>query len=250
MTKFDKAEQSYEADIKELMLDKEHMFGDIGDSVVLFEKAMSTQGQKVKKVIADMLIFTEHKGIIGAEMKTFHDSTQRLLRQLRSYTVTCDYTYVICHDNHVPEVERILKRHKFHHVGIIAYREFQGKPLPGVYMEALKSPTKSTFHALNMLWKVELLRLLSTLKKPHEVAMREQGRFDDVDILKTDSKYLNSFTKKMKKSQIISEIIAWLGEEEANKVLCQVFIQDRLHIERAITMKHFNPPPKRRELDG
>ena len=232
----------YEDDIKELIRDKEHMFGDLGDSVILFEKALSfKKDRSVKKVIADVLIFTQKKGLIGIEVKTERDSTQRLLRQLRSYSLSCDYVYVACHDKHVEKVETILKRHGFPFVGIIAYTEFKGYPMAGIYKEPYKSPQKRVFHSLNMLWKREILQLLSTLKHPNKVAMNEQQDLSNTKVNTTQPLRQNTYTSRMKKSQLISEVISWLGEAEANRVLCEVFINNRLDIERTIKLRHFNP---------
>lgn len=238
----------YEADIKEMIKDKEHMFGDIGDNVLLFEKALSFKRDKsVKKVIADVLVFSEKKGIIGVEIKTERDSTQRLLRQMRAYSLNCDYVYVACHDKHVEKVEKILKRYQFPFVGIIAYIEFKGEAVAGVYREASKSPQKAVFHSLNMLWKTELLKLLSTLKHPNKVAMSEIEDTHKARIDTTQPLRQNTYTNRMKKSQIISEVISWLGDEEANKVLCDVFIHNRLDVERTIKLRHFNPSKKEDE---
>lgn len=234
----------YEDDIKELIRNKEHMFGDLGESVILFEKALSFKRDKsVKKVIADVLIFSEQEGLIGIEIKTERDSTQRLLRQMRAYSLNCDYVYVACHDKHVEKVEQILKRYQFPFVGIIAYTSFKGVPIAGMYKQAGKSPQKAVFHSLNMLWKTELLKLLSTLKHPNKVAGNENNPHN-AKINTTQPLRQNTYTNRMKKSQIISEVISWLGEAEANRVLCDVFIQNRLDIERTIKLRHFNPPKK------
>ena len=240
----------YEADIKELILDKAHMFGDLGNNVVLFEKALSmSKDRGVKKVIADCLVFSENRGVLGVEIKTERDSTQRLLRQLRSYALTCDFVYVACHDKHVAGVEKILKRHGFPFVGIMAYVEFKGTPMIGMYKEADRSPQKDVFHTLNMLWKVELLRLLSALKNPHKVILNETDP-DSLDSKIPTYSHLkqNTYTSKMRKSQVIRELISWLGDTEANKVLCDVFINNRLDIARTIKLRHFNPKP-RRDID-
>lgn len=240
----------YEADIKELIKDKEHMFGDLGESVILFEKALAFKRDKsVKKVIADVLVFSQRRGILGIEVKTERDTTQRLLRQLRAYSLSCDFVYVACHDKHVEKVETILKRHQFPFVGIIAYTEFKGQPMAGVYKEPERSPQKDVFYALNMLWKTELLKLLSTLKHPHKVAMNEDTSLHQAKIDTTQPLRQNTYTNRMKKSQIIAEVISWLGVVEANRVLCEVFINNRLDIERTIKLRHFNPAT-RRDIDG
>jgi len=237
-----------EPEIKEFLLHKEKMFGDLGENILLFEKRLSqTKDKRVKPTIADALIFSEDKGVIGVEIKTKSDSLKRLNRQLDGYNLVCDYVYVLCHDKHVAGVEQRIKRYKHHHVGIIAYTEFKGKLLGGIYKEATINKNKSVYHALNILWKVELVKILSALRHPNRVAERELGL--STQEVRTRGKAgsmqgygtRSAFSYKMKKSQVINNIIARFGEKEANSILCQVFIKDRQHPERTLTMKHFKP---------
>lgn len=238
----------YEADIKQLILDKKRMFGDLGQSSIVFEKALSrTKDKSVQQVIADCLIFSDQQGLIGIEIKTERDSTKRLLKQLRAYSLNCDYVYVLCHDLHVEKIEQLLRRYQLQHVGVIAYTSFRGKPTSGIYKLATYSPNKSVYHALNMLWKKELLALLGTLRHPATRIEEELGipsyKVGDRkgmyglhgDLVKS------SYSNRMSKSQIVIELISRLGEYEANKVLCDVFIHDLLHPERAVKLRHFNP---------
>lgn len=136
----------YEDDIKELILQKKHIFISEGKSTVLFEK-----GIVIGSTIADCLIFSEEKGIIGVEIKTERDTTRRLNKQLKNYSLVCDYVYVLCHDEHVSKVEEIINK-QFPHTGIIAYTEFKGEPVLGVYKQAVKSPFKKVEMAYQMLW--------------------------------------------------------------------------------------------------
>lgn len=241
-------EGAYEADIKNLILNKPYILGDLGRTSVVFEKGLSvTKDKTVKKVIADCLIFSEKQGIFGLEIKTIHDSTTRLNRQLKSYSLTCDYVYVVCHDDHVPKVEQIIKRYQHTHVGIIAYSEFRGKPIAGVYKKATRSPNKSVYHALNMLWKTEIVKMLGTFRhyasrieeeygvNSYKVKDRGGMRGLHGDLVKS------TYSMRMTKPQLIKEFIYKVGEEEANKILCDIFIEDRLHPERAIKLRHFNP---------
>lgn len=238
----------YEADIKLLILNKRRMFGNIGKSSIVFEKALSkTKDKRVEKVIADCLVFTERAGLIGIEIKTERDSTKRLLKQLRAYSLTCDFVYVMCHDLHVAKVEQLMKRYKLQHVGIIAYTSFRGKPTAGIYKHPELSPHKEVFHALNMLWKKELLALLGTLRHPAPRIEEELG-ISSYKVGDRKGMYglhgdlvKSSYGNRMTKSQIIMELISRLGTIEANQVLCDVFINDLLHPERAIKLRHFNP---------
>lgn len=243
--------ESYEEDIKRLILDKQRIFGDLGENVIVFEKKLShTKDNRAKPTIADCLIFSDKQGIIGIEIKTSRDSTKRLLRQLRAYSLTCDLVYVMCHDKHVEKVEQLLIRYRLGHVGIMAFTEFKGKPIVGKYREAVKSPVKSVYHAVNMLWKKEIVQMLGSFRHPAPRLQEELGinAYKVIDRGGMNglhgSLVKSTYSKSIRKPQLIAEFISRLGEEEANRVLCNVFIHDRLHPERAIKLRHFNPTHK------
>lgn len=229
----------YEENIQQLILRKKHIFGDIGDSTVVFEKAVMRGN-----TICDCLIFTENRGLIGVEIKTERDSTKRLNKQLADYEKVCDFVYVLCHDDHVPKVEQILTRYKHGHVGILAYTEFRGEPLLGIYKEAQRSPHKSAYHMFDILWKEEILKLLGTFK---HYGMRVQtatgtkfieskNRGGGVSGLYTQANY----SRRMRKSILITNLISKLGgEEESTRVFCDIFIHHKQHPEKAIKYHHF-----------
>ena len=226
-----------EQDIQTLILNKEHIFGDIGKSTIVFEKAIM-RGH----TICDCLVFTEKRGLIGIEIKTERDTTNRLNKQLHDYELVCDYVYVLCHDTHVEKVETILKRHKHAHVGILAYTEFRGEPLLGEYKAPKKSPRKSAFHMLDILWKTEILQLLGTF---HTYGQRVQTA-TGVKFLPPPQKgkyrsYNDKvYNQRMSKNQLIYSLIKKVGgEQEATRVFCDIFIRKRLHPEKSITYRHF-----------
>lgn len=228
----------YEQDIQELILNKKRIFGDVGQSAIVFEKAIM-QGN----TICDCLIFTENKGLIGIEIKTERDSTKRLNKQLRDYEMVCDYVYVLCHDNHVPKVETILNRHDHRHVGILSYTEFMGEAMLGEYRAPVRSPKKSAYHMLNILWKEDLLRMLGTFRRYGD-RLEDNGS----KVMKTNNRsggvsglYVKSTTaRRMTKPELIKNLISRVGgTEEATRVFCDVFIHDRNHPEKAIKLRHF-----------
>jgi hypothetical protein len=229
----------YEADIKELILNKKHIFLQSGQaSTVLFEK-----GIVIGSTIADCLIFSEEKGIIGVEIKTEHDNTRRLNKQLKNYSLVCDLVYVLCHDNHVEKTEDILKKYNHHHVGIIAYTEFRGKAVLGVYKQAVRSPFKKVRVAYQMLWKEEISNILGSFKRQMKT-LEEQGF--SVDVAKSRSQGLhglytqsNASTKYLKKTDMINMIVSRIGEEEANRLLCDIFISGRMHPEKNLKFHYF-----------
>jgi hypothetical protein len=230
----------YEGDIKKLILTKKRIFLGNTDynSTVLFEK-----GIVIGSTIADCLIFSEDQGIIGVEIKTVHDTTRRLNKQLRDYSLVCDYVYVLCHDNHIEKTEEILKKNKHHHVGILAYAEFKEDVILGIYKKADKSPTKSVKMAFQMLWRDEIANLLGGFKRQVKT-LEEQGL--KVNIAKSRSNGLhglytqsNASKKYLRKADMIGMIVNRLGAEEANQLLCAIFISGRMHPEKHLKFHHF-----------
>ena len=235
----------YEADIQELILNKKRIFGDIGESAIVFEKAVMRGN-----TICDCLIFTEKRGVIGIEIKTERDSTKRLNKQLKDYEKVCDFAYVLCHDTHVPKVEQILNRYNHRHVGILAYTEFMGEAMLGIYKEATPSPSKSAYHMLDILWKEEILKMLGTFRHYGirvETAtgtkfMHTANRSGGVSGLYTKS----ATGRTMRKPDLIRNLINRVGgAEEATRVFCDVFIHNRQHPEKAIKLRHFKQQPIR-----
>lgn len=231
-----------EPEVKEFVLNNKHLFGDMGDTALVFEKRLSvSRKSNVPVSIADCLIFTTKKNIIGLEIKSEADTTKRLNRQLRAYSAICDYVYVLCHDTHVPEVERIVGRYGHSHVGIIAYTEFRGEVVAGVYREPLKSPQREARHVLNILWKTEILRLLGTFKYPLARAERELGVKQYPNPKGARDVHVSTYTNKSTKPQLIRNLIARIGPEESVRVVCDIFIHNRHDITKSIKLKHFFP---------
>lgn len=229
----------YEEDIKEVILNKKHLFIEEDEKhTILFEK-----GIVINSVIADCLIFSENKGIIGVEVKTERDNTRRLNRQLNGYNRVCDYVYVLAHDDHVEKVEEILNKHGHIHVGIIAYTEFKGEAILGIYKEASRSPKKDVRMAWQMLWRQEIVNILGSFKR--QVKTLEEKSLK-VNTVKSRSSGLhglyvqsNASSKYLKKSHMIDMIVNMLGSEEANRLLCNIFISGKKHPEKQLRFYHF-----------
>jgi hypothetical protein len=234
----------YEADIKALILEKRHIFVTEGyNSTVLFEK-----GIVIGSTIADCLIFAEDRGITGVEIKTEHDTTRRLNKQLKNYSLVCDYVYVLCHDNHVEKTEDILKKNNHHHVGILAYTEFRGAAILGVYRQPIRSPYKKIEMAYNILWKPEIENILGSFKRQMKT-LEEEGL--SVNVAKSRSNGLhglytqsNASRKYLRKSDMINMIVARIGPEEANRLLCDIFIQGKMHPEKKLKFHYFKNKEK------
>lgn len=214
MTNYD----PYEKDLKEFILDNPDILDDdlgyLGKTSVIFEKKLTYSRQKeAKRTIADAIVFTEHRGIVGIEIKTSSkkDSTVRLKRQLKGYSLNSNYVYVFCHDTQIKDVERILKSEPkfFDHVGIVAYDTFKDSIIPGTYKQASRNPHFSAFHALNMLRKVDVRWILT-----------DRG----------------IATENLTKRQLINVLLRSVGEFEAIKYLCNYFTNNKRGI---LKLKHF-----------
>lgn len=226
----------YEDDIKQVLLKKGKMFGDIGKSTIVFEKGIT-----ISSTIADCLIFTEKKGVIGVEIKTERDSTARLNKQLKNYSLVCDYVYVMCHDNHIKKVEQIMKRYHHEHVGIISYIEFMGEPAVGVYKPARKSPLKDVYHTINILWKEEILKILGAFRHYGARAPKSSYTVADRSGGLNGLSIKSSFSARMSKPELIRNLIARVGRPEANQIVCDIFIEHRNNPAKAIKYHHFFP---------
>lgn len=231
----------YEQDIKDLILEKKHLFIKNSElrSTVLFEKGIT-----VNSVIADCIVFVEDGTIIGVEVKTAQDTTRRLNKQLNSYRQICDYTYVMCDDKHVDKVDKILKDNNHHDVGIVSYDEFRGEAILGKYKEATRSVKKNMVTTyMSLFWKEELLNILGSFKRQFST-LDERG----YKVLSADSRgavgihsaYVQSMaSKRLKKNQLAQLIIDRLGEHKASNLLCNIYINKKLHVEKALKFYHF-----------
>lgn len=229
----------YEQDIKDLILEKQHLFVSNTDaSTVIFEK-----GIVIGSTIADCLIFSREKGIIGIEIKTERDSTRRLNSQLKNYSLVCDWVYVMCHDDHVEKVEDILTKNGHQHVGILAYTEFKGVAILGEYRSPKRSPYKRVNVAYQMLWKEEINNILGSFKRQVSTLEEFGMKVDTVDSRSGGLNGLyvqsNASKKYLKKSDMINMIIGRLGETQANTLLCNIFIAGKMHPEKQLTFHHF-----------
>lgn len=215
----------YEADIKELVRSKKHIFADdeitsADEDIRIFNEKVICQG----KCRTDVLILDRNGTVLGIEIKTERDSTQRLNSQLHYYSQVCKYVYVMCHDKHVEKTEKILKRYKHNHVGIISYVEFKGAPILGKYKKATPSPFRSPYHTLNILWKQTLLIMLKHIRDPitfiSGVNYNKGGRYSGGGGNFSGT----TQTRRMKKFSIINQIIKYLGEDNTYKLFTRVVI--------------------------
>ena len=145
-------DKPYELDIKEFIIQNPQLFNAPEPSTIVFEKALSEFN-----VIADALIFSHQYGIIGIEIKTEHDTTKRLRKQLSAYKHIANEVYVLIHISQAKKVKEILAMDRNETVGIISYAVFEGKITGVVEREARVPKEFRPKYILNVLWKEELL---------------------------------------------------------------------------------------------
>lgn len=216
----------YEQEVKDAVLKERHLFyedeitSDQEDIRIYNEKAIA-QG----KCIMDCFVLDRNGTTLGIEIKTEMDSTQRLNKQLFYYSQVCKYVYVMCHDKHLPKVEKIIKDHKHTHVGILSYIDFKGELLVGKYKRATPSPHRTPYHCLNILWKMILVTMLRYIRDPF--TFRSGYNFNAGGDKSGGSGHFNNlaFSKKRNtKPQIINGIISYIGRENSYKLFTRCVI--------------------------
>jgi len=213
----------YEKAVKQAVLDSKTFFNDLGDlgkSRVLFEKSCG-----YGELIADCLIFTENKGIIGVEIKTAHDTLKRLSHQLDSYIRVCNYVYVFCHDSQLKEVQALIKRKGLvNTVGIISYIEFGDDVIGGVIKQATPSKYFELTYALEMLWKQQLFRVLQMyINRPEQVAVNTYGGMASTHTKVGEKMTRQTVNRKLSKKRLIRMYVNFFGVEAGTKILVRQF---------------------------
>lgn len=234
----------YAGQIKALILKHPELFGDLGKTTIIFEKALPTHS-----VIADCLIFSSIQGVIGIEIKTDHDNTRRLNNQLKAYEEICDRVYVLCHDNKVAEVIKVLKRYHHDSVGLMSYSTYQGEQLTGIIRDVQICPTFDPANILRVLWKHELVAVANSLtssgtldfdlvqrKLNLDAATRSYGRIS--------SGTINPISQSMPKEQIVQYIVGILGLLGAHQLIVDMFINHTKHPDKVLHYYHFKPTPE------
>lgn len=220
-TVFSDKEHPYELDVKNAILANPQLFGNIGISKVISEKSIHEFS-----VIADLLIFSSIKGAIGIEIKTEHDSTHRLNKQLRAYESLCTEVWVVVHDKLYEDTLKVLKANNHPSVGVITYSAYEGKIVFGIIKEAIISDNFSAYHLLNVLWKTELLIMANRIN----VMAVDSNTQDIVTIKNAGQPHPDGkdkvLTKRATKRQLIIYIIDRLGKLGAYQMVVDMFVNE------------------------
>lgn len=232
-----KEQRYYEQDIKDGLLYLSHMFereeGLVKDDelrVAIFEKAIMRG-----KCIMDCLMIDTEGTSIGLEIKTERDSTTRLNKQLRMYSLVCKYVYVVCHDDFIDKVEQVIKRYKHHHVGIISYISFDDEPVFGKYKQAKPSPIHSNYHMLDVLWKAELIRMHGKDRFKNSSTDKEKVMAHD----KLRHEARGMVNKSLRKPAIIQDMIGVRNDDQLKALFGKAMVLGIKDSDKQVTKHPF-----------
>ena len=225
-----------ENDIKNAVLHYDNLLkylGDLGESKVIFEKAINYH-----KSIADALIFTENRGVIGIEIKTEADNLKRLKRELDSYILSCNYVFVFCHDKQLKGVLSIVKEYKYRNVGVISYDIFEGKPIAGVVRKAEPSEYFSTKVLASILWKKELYNILQVWWAHQEEVVSNTYKVSKAT--STQSRDLGYIRRNYRYGTLLNIFYKTFNKKQGTKIICELFIKNGYDPKKQLQQYHFN----------
>ena len=242
------SQNPYEIDIKKFILDNQHLFGSFGKARVVFEKALPSH-----KVIADALIFDEYRGIIGVEIKTEHDTTRRLNKQLGAYESLADDVWVVIHDSQYDKVLKVLDTYHHDTVGIITYSVFEDTIIAGVVREPTRSAQFRSKNALRMLWKKELAVIANASMSAEFISQAKlQAQMDVFDAsghlvpitrgTKNVDGHSMSVSMRLSKEAMITIITKRLGLLGAHQLVVDMFIAGTKAPSKVLRYYHFKEP--------
>lgn len=217
-----------------LMFEQDGLSKVDSERVIIYEKAIMRG-----KCIMDCMVVDTQGTVIGLEIKTEHDSTQRLKKQLDMYSLVCKYVYVVCHDNFIDKVEKILKRYHYDHVGIISYIDFNNQPTFGKYRKAKQSPKRSAYHTLDVLWKSELVDIYGGMRNPYkyyENGKRQITKNHDYNSLRGGHN-----TNKTRKPQLIANMRKMFGDLVCYELFGKSFVYGVTNSEKIFEQHYFTP---------
>ena len=142
----------YDEDIREelfFFLEEEY-----GKSRVIEEKVIG-------KARADCVLITE-SAFIGVEIKSDHDSYQRLSSQVKNYNDFFDYNILVVGTKHAHSA----KDHVPPFWGIITVEEVEGRADFYILRKAERNPHRDYAKKGSLLWKEELISLLRKYSFP------------------------------------------------------------------------------------
>lgn len=221
-------DKPYELDIKEFIIQNPQLFNVPEPSTVVFEKSISEFN-----VIADALIFSHQYGIIGIEIKTEHDTTKRLRKQLSAYKHIANEVYVLIHISHAKKVKEILDMDRNYTVGIISYAVIDGK-ISGIVEREAKVPREfKPKYILNVLWKEELLAIYKTMSNPELFKIASEDHY-----LSMYNTYATK-VRHMRKSQLIVTLLREFSALDVFDIVVDMFVYQNMSPDKPLKYYKF-----------
>lgn len=221
-------DKPYELDIKEFIIQNPQLFNAPEPSTIVFEKALSEFN-----VIADALIFSHQYGIIGIEIKTEHDTTKRLRKQLSAYKHIANEVYVLIHISQAKKVKEILAMDRNETVGIISYAVFEGKITGVVEREARVPKEFRPKYILNVLWKEELLAIYKTMSNPQLFKIASEDHY-----LSMYDSY-STKVRHMRKTQLIVSLLREFNALDVFDIVVDMFVYQNMSPDKPLTYYKF-----------
>ena len=109
----------------------------------------------IGKARADCVLITE-SAFIGVEIKSDHDSYQRISEQVKNYDAFFDYNILVVGTKHAHSA----REHVPPHWGIITVEEVEGKADFYILRKSERNPHRDYLKKGSLLWKDELVYLL------------------------------------------------------------------------------------------
>lgn len=239
--------RALEADIKQSLLDNPQLFRDLnplGEYKIVFEK-MAMRG----KLIADAMLFSQGRGIIGIEIKTEYDTLKRLSRQLTNYVQTCNYTYVYVHDSHLADTIKLIKQKGYWNtVGVISYTLFDGLVIPGVVHRAQLSPYYHVINAIRMVEKPMVRLLLSMYGNRQTLLLGNTFHANVLDIGKGAFRTWNptygsigpgAASSRLSYNQLTTNFVQVFGEDLGTRLVCETMLSYYGSIQKRLKFYQF-----------
>ena len=231
-----------EVDIKNYLIHNklliEMALGNLGRSVLTFEKVVLHNNLRT-----DVLVYSEHKGLIGIENKSGKDNLKRLEHQLKDYSAVCRYVLVFIHESHLENVLSLLESLNMSYVGIITYSEYSGKIIAGVNRKASINPRQDIKLLLPTAWKIELQRML-TFNWGNPKAFLDDYK---VTKYKSNREMLKSFRERFRgqsrvprQSVLVRQLIEHYGARGAEQLFCNLMISRDNSIEKPLKVYDWN----------
>ncbi len=183
-------EKLSDPDMREILFET---YENTGERLRIFEELV------IGKSRADAILVKENE-ILGFEIKSDKDSLVRLITQVKNYERFCDKCYIVTGVHYIDRIEDEIPEHwgiyditkdENGNLHIEMLREAQRNPK--------ERPTTKLKNQMNLLWRLELIRIVKTYK-------------------------LGGVTKRNKK-QLRDLIIDKMGKEEAKRLTCDALIE-------------------------